>query len=85
MEEKEKICIYIKNNFNVDATTLRLVGNIYDYLNNNCYSLDIITYNDNRIAIHSFLYDLLKILEYSGIDLTMQELLDNSLIEMECR
>ena len=60
--------------FNVDITTICLIENIYDYLYNHNYSLTIITYNDNKIAIHSFLYDLLEILESSRIDLTMQEL-----------
>lgn len=85
MGEKEKIITYIKNNFNVDITTICLIENIYDYLYNNSYSLCVITYNDNKIAIHNFLYDFLNILNDSRIDLTMQELLDNNLIEMECR
>ena len=85
MSEKEKIITYIKNNFNVDITTICLIENIYDYLYNKSYSLCVITYNDNRIAIHNFLYDFLNILNDSRIDLTMQELLDNNLIEMECR
>ena len=85
MEEKQRIITYIKNNFNLDITTICLIDSIYDYLYNHSYSLCIITYNDNRIAIHSFLYDLLDILESSRIDITMQELLDNNLIEMECR
>lgn len=85
MSEKEKIITYIKNNFNVDAISYELIENIYDYLYNNNYSLCVITYNDNKIAIHNFLYDFLNILNDSRIDLTMQELLDNSLIEMECR
>ena len=85
MSEKEKIITYIKNNFNVDITTICLVDSIYDYLYNNSYSLCVITYNDNKIAIHNFLYDFLNILSDSRIDLTMQELLDNNLIEMECR
>lgn len=85
MSEKEKIITYIKNNFNVDITTICLVDSIYDYLYNNSYSLCVITYNDNKIAIHNFLYDFLNILNDSRIDLTMQELLDNNLIEMECR
>lgn len=85
MEEKEKILYYIKDNFNVDAISYELIENIYDYLYNNSYSLCVITYNDNKIAIHNFLYDFLNILSDSRIDLTMQELLDNNLIEMECR
>ncbi len=85
MEEREKIINYIRNNFNTDITTICLIENIYDYLDNHSCSLSIITYNDNRIAIHSFLYDLLEILESSRIDLTMQELLDNNLIDTECR
>jgi len=85
MEEREKIINYIKNNFNVDLTTICIIENIYDYLYNHSYSLCIITYNDNKIAIHNFLYDFLEILENSRIDLTMQELLDNNLIDMECR
>lgn len=83
MEEKEKIINYVRENFNVDATTLRLIRSVYEYLDKNCYSLCIITYNDNRIAIHNFLYILLDILQDANIDLTMQELLDNNLIEME--
>ena len=85
MSEKEKLMSYIRNNFNVDRTTMLLIDSIYDYLYNNVYNLTIITYNDNRIAIHSFLYDLLNILNDSGIDLSMNELLDNNAIEMECR
>ena len=85
MEEKEKIINYVNENFNVEATTLRLIRSVYEYLDQNCHSLCIITYNDNRIAIHDFLYNLLDILQDADIDLTMQELLDNNLIEMECR
>lgn len=32
MEEKEKIINYVRENFNVDATTLRLIRSVYEYL-----------------------------------------------------
>lgn len=84
-QEKDNLLFYINENFNVDATTIRLINSLYDYFNNNNNSLNIINYNQCRIAIHSFLYTLLDILNDADIDLTMEELLDNNIINTECR
>ena len=83
MTEKEKIFNYIRDNFTCDMTTLCLVDSIYDYLYDHSYSMTIITYNNNRVKIHSFLYDLVEILSSSRIDVTIEEFLDNNLIDME--
>ena len=83
MSEKEKIFNYIRDNFTCDVTTLCLVDSIYDYLYDHSYSMTIITYNNNRVKIHSFLYDLVEILSSSRIDVTIEELLNNNLIDME--
>lgn len=83
MREKEKIFNYIRDNFTCDMTTLCLIDSIYDYLYDHSYSMTIITYNNNRVKIHSFLYDLVDILSSSRIDVTIEELLNNNLIDME--
>ena len=83
MSEKEKIFNYIRDNFTCDVTTLCLVDGIYDYLYDHSYSMTIITYNNNRVKIHSFLYDLVEILSNSRIDVTIEEFLNNNLIDME--
>jgi len=83
MNEKERIIEYIKDNFNVDITTIRLIDSLYDYLDNHNYSKDIINYKNKRVMVNSFLYDLISLLDNSTIDLTMEELLDNNLVDME--
>ena len=83
MNEKERIIEYIKDNFNVDITTIRLIDSLYDYLDNHNYSKDIINYKNKRVIVNSFLYDLISLLDNSTIDLTMEELLDNNLVDME--
>ena len=83
MNEKEKIIEYIKDNFNVDIVAIRLIDSIYDYLDNHNYSKDIINYKSKRVIVNSFLYDLVSLLDNSTIDLTMEELLDNNLVDME--
>lgn len=83
MNEKERIIEYIKDNFNVDIVSIRLIDSIYDYLDNHNYSKDIINYKNKRVIVNSFLYDLVSLLDNSTIDLTMEELLDNKLVDME--
>jgi len=83
MNEKERIIEYIKDNFNVDITTIRLIDSIYDYLDNRNYSKDIINYKNKRVMVNSFIYDLIQLLDNSTIDITMEELLDNKLVDME--
>lgn len=83
MNEKERIIEYIKDNFNVDITTIRLIDSLYDYLDNHNYSKDIINYKNKRVMVNSFIYDLISLLDNSTIDLTMEELLDNNLVDME--
>lgn len=83
MNEKERIIEYIKDNFNVDITTIRLIDSLYDYLDNHNYSKDIINYKNKRVMVNSFIYDLISLLDNSTIDLTMEELLDNQLVDME--
>lgn len=83
MNEKERIVEYIKDNFNVDITTIRLIDSIYDYLDNRNYSKDIINYKNKRVMVNSFIYDLIQLLDNSTIDITMEELLDNKLVDME--
>lgn len=83
--EKERIIEYIKDNFNVDITTIRLIDSLYDYLDNHNYSKDIINYKNKRVIINSFIYDLIQLLDNSNIDITMEELLDNKLVDMEVK
>ena len=83
MNEKERIIEYIKDNFNVDITTIRLIDSLYDYLDNHNYSKDIINYKNKRVMVNSFIYDLISLLDNSTSDLTMEELLDNNLVDME--
>lgn len=83
MNEKERIIEYIKDNFNVDITTIRLIDSLYDYLDNHNYSKDIINYKNKRVMVNSFIYDLIQLLDNSTIDITMEELLDNKLVDME--
>lgn len=81
--EKERIIEYIKGNFNVDITTIRLIDSLYDYLDSHNYSKDIINYKNKKVIINSFIYDLIQLLDNSNIDITMEELLNNKLIDME--
>ena len=74
---------YINDNFNVDITTIRLIDSLYDYLDNHNYSKDIINYKNKRVMVNSFIYDLIQLLDNSTIDITMEELLDNKLVDME--
>ena len=83
MDEKERIIEYIKDNFNVDIVAIRLIDSIYDYLDNRNYSKDIINYKNKRVMVNSFIYDLIQLLDNSTIDITMEELLDNKLVDME--
>ena len=82
MNEKERIIEYIKDNFNVDITTIRLIDSLYDYLDNHNYSKDIINYKNKRVMVNSFIYDLIQLLDNSTIDITMEELLDNKLVDV---
>ena len=66
MEEQAKILEYIRKNFNVDRTSMLLMGNIYDYLFDNTMN---------------YLEDFIEIVNYSGIDITIEELKENNIIE----
>lgn len=68
MTEQEKLLTYIRENFNVDRTSMSLMSNLYDYLYTNtmCY-----------------LEDFIEIVNDSGIDITMEELEENNIIGVE--
>lgn len=66
MEEQAKILEYIRENFNVDRISMLLMGNIYDYLYDNT---------------ENYLEDFIKIVNDSGIDITIEELKENNIIE----
>jgi hypothetical protein len=84
MEQKEKVMDYIRNYFNVDVSTIEIIEGIYDYLSSKDCSKTIITYNDNRIAIDSFIYTFIDLVNNGRIDLNIEELLANNIIDMEC-
>lgn len=66
MTEQTKILEYIRENFNVDRTSMLLMSNIYDYLYSNTMNC---------------LEDFIEIVNDSGIDITMEELKENNIIE----
>jgi hypothetical protein len=66
MEEQTKILEYIRENFNVDRISMLLMSNIYDYLFDNTMN---------------YLEDFIEIVNYSGIDITIEELKENNIIE----
>lgn len=66
MTEQTKILEYIRENFNVDRTSMLLMSNIYDYLFDNTMN---------------YLEDFIEIVNYSGIDITIEELKENNIIE----
>ena len=72
----------IRNCFNIDISTIGIIEGIYDYLSSKDCSKTIITYNDNRIAIDSFIYTFIDLVNNGRIDLNIEELLVNNIIDM---
>lgn len=66
MNKEHEILEYIHSNFNVDRISMLLMGNIFDYLYD---------------TTEDYLEDFIKIVNDSGIDITIEELKENNVIE----
>ena len=79
----EKLINYIQNNFNIEASYILLVQEIAYYLKNACNSLTSIYYKGGKAYIEIYVVNLIAMLNNSRVDITIKELINNSIFEEE--
>lgn len=73
---------YIEMNFTgINYISRNLIQDIADYLKNNNCNLAGVNFQGEKIYVESFLYDFLSMLNDSGIDISLQELIKNNILE----
>ena len=78
----EELINYIEKNFSeINYINRRLIQNIAEYLKNANCSLVGVYFQGENIYVESFLYDFLSMLNDSGIDISLQELIENNILE----
>lgn len=83
-ESKCKILDYLKEKFKIDITSYMLIlNNLLYFFNNNDYTYE--TYHEDvgfKIYVKKYLFDLVKILNDSGINISISEMIENNLLEV---
>lgn len=78
----EELINYIEKNFSeINYINRKLIQNIAEYLKNTNCSLAGVYFQGEKIYVESFLYDFLSMLNDSGIDISLQELIENNILE----
>ena len=78
----EELINYIEKNFTgINYISRNLIQDIADYLKNNNCSLESVNFQGEKIYVESFLYDFLSMLNDSGIDISLKELIENNILE----
>lgn len=78
----EKLINYIKKNFSeINYINRKLIQAIADYLKYSNCSLTGVYFQGEKIYVESFLYDFLSMLNDSDIDISLQELIENNILE----
>lgn len=78
----EKLINYIKKNFSeINYIDRKLIQAIASYLKYSNSSLAGVNFQGEKIYVESFLYDFLSMLNDSDIDISLQELIENNILE----
>ena len=83
MEERDRIIEYINNTFNVNSMSSDLIMEIYDYLDNHNYSMVKVAFDNKIVKINAFILDFIDLLNNAYIDISLEEMLENKLLEIE--
>lgn len=76
-----KLLEYIKENFNIDIISYELIGELYDALYVYTCRKELIEYNGRKIEF--YIPKLIEKLNNCRIDITIEELIENGVINYE--
>lgn len=72
----DKLYYYIMDNFDITADHLRTLEEVYEYLKEDCHSLE--TSETPGYLVPCYWYHFRNICEAGSVDLTERELIDNT-------
>lgn len=79
---KNKILDYIEKEFSIDVVSYMLISELYDNICDKWGGFDIIKYNNKEYKISAFVKDFVETMNNCRIDLTIEELIDNDILDI---